>query len=69
MTTETPLSLISPELMARLEDAADKAAKGVRNRVEMAQACQRMDRVREEIHARHGNLNVAVPAIRELRDA
>ena len=35
----------------------------------MRRACERMDRLREEIRRRHGILDIGVPAIRELRDA
>ncbi len=34
----------------------------------MRLACERMDRLREEIRRRHGTLDIGVPAIRELRD-
>ncbi len=33
----------------------------------MRRACERMDRIREEIRAKHGILDIGVPAIRELR--
>lgn len=65
MSTAT---IINAELMARMQDAADKAAQGIRDPAEMRKACERMDRVREQIRQRHGLLDVAVPSIRELRD-
>jgi hypothetical protein len=34
----------------------------------MRQACERMDRMREETRRRHGEMNVAVDLIRETRD-
>ena len=65
MSTAT---FINAELMARMQDAADKAARGNRDPEEMRKACERMDRVREQIRQRHGLLDIGVPAIRELRD-
>jgi len=59
---------ISSELMARMQNAADQAAQGIRNPEEMRRACERMDRIREQIRQRHGLLDIGVPAIRELRD-
>ena len=54
--------------MAELQAAADRAAKGIRDPQSMAKACERMDRLREEIRRKHGILDIGVPAIRELRD-
>ena len=34
----------------------------------MREACERMDKRREEIRQQHGILDIGVPAIRELRD-
>jgi hypothetical protein len=68
MSTETKPSGIPPELMAELQGAADRAALGIRDRKEMAKACEEMDRIREEIFRKHGILDIGVPAIRELRD-
>ncbi len=57
------------ELLAELQQAADRAARGFRDADTMRKACERMDRVSEEIHRRNGLLDIAVPSIRELRDA
>ena len=65
-TKET--SGIPPELLAELQEAADRAARGVRDPEVMRRACERMDRMREEIRQKHGVLDIGVPAIRELRD-
>lgn len=62
------LDQIPPELMAELQEAADRAAKGIRDPEIMREACESMDRQREEIRRKHGILDIAVPAIRELRD-
>ena len=61
-------STLPPELMTELQEAADRAARGVRDPEIMRRACESMDRLREEIRRRHGVLDIGVPAIRELRD-
>jgi hypothetical protein len=61
-------SLIPPHVMAELQAAADRGAKGIRDPEIMLKACERMDRLREEIRRRYGILDIGVPAIRELRD-
>jgi hypothetical protein len=63
------VTAISPEMMARLVEAANKASSGVRDPEAMRQACERMDRLRESIRQKHGLLDIAVPAIRDLRDS
>lgn len=65
MNTET---LPHSETMARLKEAADKAAKGIRDPEDMRKAAEDMDRISEEIRKKHGLLDIAVPYIRELRD-
>jgi hypothetical protein len=47
MTTTEPNSLIPPQIMAELQAAADRAAKGFRDPEIMAKACERMDQLRE----------------------
>ena len=61
-------NVIPPELLVAMEEAAQGAMSNVRNRVEMENACARMDKMREEIKKKHGILDIGVPAIRELRD-
>ena len=56
------------EIMAELQAAADRAAKGIRDPEGMRRACARMDRMREETYRKHGLLDIGVPAIRALRD-
>lgn len=65
MSTET---LPHNEAMARMQQAADRAAKGVRDPERMRKAAETMDRISEEVRKRHGLLDIAVPIIRELRD-
>ena len=55
---------VNPEVQA----AIDRALEGVRDPDSMRQAAERMDRMREEMRARVGNVNLAVPLIREVRD-
>jgi len=56
--------IVDPEVQA----AIDRALEGVRDPDSMRQAAERMDRMREEMRARVGNVNLAVPLIRETRD-
>ena len=60
---------IPPDLMAELRHAAERATKGVRDPEAMRQACERMDRISEQIRVRHGVLDIGAPAIRALREA
>ena len=55
------------EIDLELEKAIRQAMSGVRDPEEMRKACERMDRMREEVYQREGILDIAVPAIRELR--
>jgi hypothetical protein len=59
---------IPADLMAEMKEAADRAAKGIRDPAEVKRARESMDRIREEIHREHGILEIGTPAIRELRD-
>jgi len=51
-----------------LNDVIARAMKGVRDSDAERRACERMDRMREEIRQKHGLLDIAVPSIRELRN-
>jgi hypothetical protein len=55
------------EILAELQEAANMAADGIRDPHDMRAAAERMDRMREEIQRREGLLDIAVPAVRELR--
>lgn len=68
MATTEKLTTIPPEIMAELQNAAENAARGVRDPEQMRRACEEMDRVREAIRREHGVLNIGVPAIRALRN-
>jgi hypothetical protein len=52
-----------------LQQAANRAAQGIRDREAMRIARQNMDRIREEIRKEHGVLDIGVSAIRELRNS
>jgi hypothetical protein len=56
--------IVDPEVQA----AIDRALERVRDPGSMRRAAERMDRMREEMRARVGNVNLAVPLIREIRD-
>src|SRR5436190_11736121 len=61
-------SLIPPEIMAEMQEAADNAAKGIRDPEKARKACEEMDRISQDIYQKHGILDIGVPAIREFRD-
>jgi len=67
LTTELP-KIVSPELMAQLRAAAQRAANGVRDPEAMRLACEHMDRLREENRKRFGESDIGVQIIRESRD-
>ena len=69
MSSEPNTAGIPAALMTELQEAAERAAQGVRDLDDMRRAAASMDRVREEIRRRHGLLDIAVPALHELRDA
>ena len=61
-------STIPNEVMIELERAAAKAVLNSVTRAESKAACDRMDRMREELRAKHGEMKIAVDLIREIRD-
>jgi hypothetical protein len=63
-----PNNFIPPEVMAELQAAGERAAQGVRDPEAMRQACERMDRMREEMRQKHGERSFAVDLVREVRD-
>lgn len=63
-----PKTIIPADVMAELRAATERAASGVRDPEVMRQAAERMDRMREELRRRTGDLDVAVDLIREGRD-
>lgn len=61
-------SAIAAELMAELQNRAERAARGLIDPETRRMARERMDRMREEFRQRHGEVNLAVELIREARD-
>jgi hypothetical protein len=59
---------ISPELLAELQEAADKLVRGERDPEAAKRAAQRMDRLREENRKLFGVQNIGVDIIRQMRD-
>jgi hypothetical protein len=51
-----------------VQAAIDRVLKGVRDPETMRLAAERMDRMREEMRQRVGNVDLAVSLIRETRD-
>ena len=68
-TAELSSTGIPSNLMVELQRAAERAAQGIRDPEAMRQACERMDRISEQIRKRHGVLDIGTPAIRALREA
>ena len=64
-TSATPFTV---EEKAELQATVRDALNGVRDRVKMRQACERMDRTREEIYRRIGVVDFASPTVRALRE-
>ncbi len=60
---------ILPEYITELEEAVNRLLRGTRDPEAMRKACERMDRMREEMRQRHvGEVEFAVDLIRESRD-
>jgi hypothetical protein len=59
---------IPPELVAELQERAERAARGLIDLETRRIARERMDRMREEFRRKHGEVNLAVTLIREARD-
>jgi hypothetical protein len=59
---------IDTSVMAELQEAADSAAKGIRDPEAMRKALSRMTATREEIRTRLGTIDVAVDLIGSARD-
>jgi hypothetical protein len=54
---------------AELQKVIDDAAKGILDPKRAEEACRRMDKDREELRKKVGELDVAVDLIREARDS
>jgi hypothetical protein len=51
-----------------LQDAVERLVAGVRDPEAMRRASERMDRMREELRRKIGNVDVATELIRDARD-
>jgi hypothetical protein len=63
-----PDDLFTPEELAAMQAAIERAYQGIRDPEAMQRAYEGMDRIRQEIYERVGLMDVAVPAIRAFRD-
>jgi hypothetical protein len=68
MASAQEQAAIPPELMAEMQERAERAARGIIDREARRMARERMDRMREEFRRKHGEVNLAVDLIRETRD-
>ena len=59
---------IPPEVMAELQAAAERAAQDIRDPEAMRRAGERMDRMREAMFREHGERDISVDLIREVRN-
>ena len=66
-TAEEPATIPQADLDA-LQEAIDRAVKGVRDPEAARRACEEMDRAREEMRRNFGERRLAVDLIRESRD-
>jgi len=64
MATAAKPRAIPAELLAEMQERADRAAKGVRDPEDMRRAFERMDRMREAMR----ETNIAVELVREARN-
>ena len=64
---EKPFSTVPQDLRAEFEEAVRRAMSGQRDAEAMREACEHMDRLREEIRRQHGIQDIGVDLIRELR--
>lgn len=68
MNTTEIKSGIPDEVLAEMQEAADRAARGIRDPEAMRQALESLNHLREDIRQRHGLVDIVVPCIRELRN-
>jgi hypothetical protein len=59
---------VPAELLSEIQVAVDRLVKGIRDPDTMNRACERMDRMREEMRKRAGEIEVAVDLVREARE-
>lgn len=66
-TAEDPAAISQKDLDA-LQEAIDRAVKGIRDPKAVRRACEEMDQARAEMRREYGERNLAVDLIRESRD-
>jgi hypothetical protein len=66
-TAEDPAAISQKDLDA-LQEAIDRAVRGIRDPKAARRACEEMDQAREEMRRDYGERNLAVDLIRESRD-
>jgi hypothetical protein len=64
---EVPFASLQEDVDS-LQEAIDRAVKGIRDPEAARKACEEMDRAREGMRLRFGERNLAVDLIRESRD-
>ncbi len=64
---EVPLASLQEDVDS-LQEAIDRAVKGIKDPAAARRACEEMDRAREEMRLKFGERNLAVDLIRESRD-
>jgi hypothetical protein len=68
MATVQKSPTIAPETLTEMQQRAARSAGGVRDPEDARRACERMDRMREELRQRIGETEIAVELIREARN-
>jgi len=66
-TIEQPKAIPNEDLVP-LQEAIDRAVKGVRDPEAARNACAEMDHAREDMRCKYGDRNLAVDLIRKSRD-
>ena len=64
---EVPFASLQEDVDS-LQEAIDRAVKGIRDPEAARKACEEMDRAREGMRLKFGERNLAVDLIRESRD-
>jgi len=68
MATDVKAPAIPDDLLAEMRERALRAANSIRDPDDVRKACERMDRMREELQEKVGGTNLAVELIRRARD-
>jgi hypothetical protein len=68
MPDDVEAPAIPDDILTEMSARAIRAASGIRDSDDVRRACERMDRMREELRERIGETELAVELIREARD-